>query len=138
MGLIGTLTIAVLVIAGCRGASKSDCLASSTVPPSCASVTPDTNQPHPTIQSIEDELKAEGYARTTQPGTRPASWVKEDTVVTVGQDLSGSVEVTFPQGKVRCNHLGAEPSGPSPLRLANDLKSKGFGLAKTTFGCAAF
>lgn len=138
-GLIGSLVVAALLLAGCIGGGrKADCPASGTNPPSCTPTTSETGEARPTFQSIEKALAAEGYSRTTSEGVYPASWVKDDTAVAVGKDLTGSVEVTFAEGKVRCAHLGGEPSGPNPLRLANDLKSKGFGLARTTFGCTAF
>lgn len=135
MGLIGSLAIALLVIAGCTEGGKNKCLADSTAPPSSCAPTSEA-PPRPTYQTIEKSLDANGYSRTTKVGAYPATWTKEDTTVVVGKDLSGSVEVAFPQGKVRCTHLGSAPSGPNPLELANDLKAKGFGLARTTFGCA--
>lgn len=126
--------VALLLISGCTGGRKNKCLADSTAPPSSCAPTPEAS-PHPTFQTIEKNLEANGYSRTTKVSDYPATWTKEDTTIVVGKDLSGSVEVVFPQGTVHCAHLGSAPSGPNPLELANDLKAKGFGVAQTTLGC---
>lgn len=140
MGLIGSVVVAGLLVTGCiGGATKTKCQADSVSPPpsSCAPTTTETDGAHPTFQTIEKDLEAHGYSRTTDAGIYPASWTKDDTTVVVDKDLRGSVEVNFPgQGKVHCTHLGGEPSGPNPERLASELKARGFGLARNIHGCA--
>ena len=139
MGLIG-MVVAGLLVTGCTGgATKTKCRADSASPPpsSCIPIAHETTESRPTFQTIEKDLEAHEYSRTTGAGIYPASWTKDDTTVVVDKDLTGSVEVIFPnQGKVRCTHLGGEPSGPNPQRLASELKAKGFGLARTTLGCS--